>query len=193
MPSILSILLLFASLLPATSIASVVFTYASTCNDDAPFVSGSNGDCAGFGLAETDTVSGSFTISLDDYTPGMGVSLDSSEYDFMFEFGNEIFTEGDASSAVPLGFVVSNTGLTLSSMAGIFINANGAQLSLLTPSTVRVVLNSLGADTFGEGGSWQTQGPVVPLPPAVWLFASALISIAGIRQSRRSACVVNEG
>lgn len=181
-PTGISLVLFMALLVPVTSLSSVVFTYTSTCNNDAPFVSGSNGDCAAFGLAETDTVNGSFTISLDDYTPGFGVSLDSSEYDFLFEFGDQTFTEADVSLAVPLSFVVSGSGLTISSIAGIFINANGAQLSLLTPPTVRVVLNALGADTFGEGGAWQTEGPIVPLPPAIWLFASALVSVVAARR-----------
>ena len=156
--------------------AAVLVEFESTCNNDAPFVSGSTGNCALFGLSDTDTVSGYFIYDDALYTPGLGIMLQNDQYDFFFQFGDQTFTETD--NTLNLSFIVDNTGTVISSIAGIFINANGAQLSLLTPSTVKISLDSEGADTFGEGSNWTVTGPAaVPLPGAIWLFGSALLML----------------
>lgn len=174
--------LAFLALCFPFNVAAVLVTFESTCNNDAPFVSGSTGNCALFGLSDTDTVSGSFTYADSLYTPGSGISLESDQYDFFFEFGNQAFTEAD--NTLNLSFIVDNSGTAISSMAGVFINAAGAQLSLLTPSTVRIRLDSEGADTFGEGSNWTVTGPAaIPLPAAIWLFSSGLCLLALLRRS----------
>ncbi len=165
-------LILFTLILPTRAFA-VLVEFESTCNDDAPFVSGSNGSCALFGLGPTDTVTGAFSFDDSLYTPGQGQSLASDQYDFLFQFGNQSFTEAD--NTLALSFLISNNGITISSIAGVFVNASGAQLNLLTPSTVRILLGGNGADTFGEGYAWAvTPPPQVPVPAALWLFLSGL-------------------
>lgn len=171
--------------LPLQAKAALV-EFSSTCNNDAPFVSSSTGNCALFGLSDTDRVTGFFTYSDVFFTPGSGISLQNDQYDFFFEFGNQTFTEQD--SALDLSFIVSNSGISITSIAGLFVNANGAQLNLLTPSVVRILLASEGADTFGEGSSWLVSGSsVVPLPAAIWLFGTALIGFVGISRKRKIA------
>lgn len=178
-------LILLLMLLPVHA-GAVLVEFSSTCNDDPPFVSGANGNCALFGLAPTDTVSGFFSFSDTLFTPGAGQGLTSDQYDFLFTFGNQTFTEQD--NTLDLGFIVSNNETSISSIAAIFINASGAQLNLLTPSTVRIVLGADGADTFGEGGSWSVTGPsAIPLPAAIWLFGSALVLLPLLRRGKARA------
>jgi hypothetical protein len=100
---------------------AVLVEFESTCNDDAPFVSGANGSCALFGLGPSDTVSGAFSFADALYTPGLGLSLTSDQYDFLFVFGNQSFTAAD--NTLNLTFIVSNNGITISSIAGVFVNA----------------------------------------------------------------------
>ena len=165
--------------------AAVLVEFESTCNTDPPFVAGSTGNCALFELSDTDTVSGSFTYSDALFTPGTGVSLPDGEYDFLFVFGNQTFT--DADNTLDLSFIVDSSGTAISSMSGVFVNAAGAQLSLLTSTTVRISLGSEGADTFGEGGVWSVTGPTaIPLPAAIWLFVSALLLSPLLIKRRRS-------
>ena len=177
---------LLTLLLPFNAAAVVLVEFESTCNNDAPFVAGSTGNCTLFGLSETDTVSGSFTYADTLYTPGSGISLQNDQYDFFFEFGNQTFTEAD--NTLDLSFLVDSSGTTISSMAGIFVNAAGAQLNLLTPSTVRIVLGSEGADTFGEGSNWMVTGPTaIPLPAAIWLFGSVVFLLPLLRRTGAAA------
>ena len=168
--------------------AAVLVEFESTCNADPPFVAGSTGNCALFGLSDTDTVSGSFTYADALFTPGAGISLQNDQYEFLFTFGNQTFTEAD--NTLDLGFIVDSSGTAISSIAGVYVNAAGAQLSLLTPSTVRIQLGSEGADTFGEGAQWTVTGPsAIPLPAAIWLFISGLFALpllAGRKQSAHS-------
>ena len=160
---------------------AVLVKFESTCNNDAPFVAGSTGNCALFELSDTDTVSGFFTYDDALYTPGSGISLPDDQYEFFFEFGNQTFTEAD--NTLDLTFIVDNSGTTISSMAGVFINAAGAQLNLLTPSTVRIRLGNEGADTFGEGSNWMVTGPTaIPLPATIWLFGSAVLMLPLLRR-----------
>lgn len=166
--------------------SAVLVEFESTCNNDAPFVAGSTGNCALFGLSDTDTVSGYFTYDDSLYTPGSGISLQDDQYELFFEFGNQTFTEAD--NTLDLTFIVDNSGTTISSMAGVFVNAAGAQLSLLTPSTVRIRLGSEGADTFGEGSNWMVTGPTaIPLPAAIWLFGSVVFMLPLLRRPGAAA------
>jgi hypothetical protein len=168
--------------------SAVLVEFESTCNNDAPFVAGSNGNCALFGLSETDTVSGSFTYADALFTPGSGISLQNDQYEFLFTFGNQTFTEAD--NTLDLGFVVDSSGTVISSIAGVFINAADAQLNLLTPSTVRILLGAEGADTFGEGAIWTVTGPTaIPLPAAIWLFVSGLFMSSLLIKRRRSELI----
>ena len=114
------------------------------------------------------------------FTPGLGVSLQNDQYDFFFEFGNQTFTEAD--NTLNLSFIVDTSGNAISSIAGVFVNAAGAQLSLLTPGTVRIRLGTYGADTFGEGSNWVVTGPTtIPLPAAFWLFVSGVFMLTLVR------------
>ncbi len=61
------------------SAAAVSVAFESTWNNDAPFISGSTGNCAQFGLSEDDTVSCSFTYDDSLFTPGSGVSLENDQ------------------------------------------------------------------------------------------------------------------
>ena len=166
--------------------AAVLVEFESTCNSEAPFVSGSNGNCALFGLTETDTVSGFFSYADALYTPGSGISLQNDEYEFFFEFGNQTFTEAD--NTLDLSFIVASSGTTISSISGIFINAAEAELRLLTPVTVTIRLDNEGADTFGEGAIWTVTGPTaIPLPGAIWLFGSGVFILSLLYRTRAAA------
>lgn len=176
-------LMLVALPFSATAATAV---FESTCNDDAPFVAGSTGNCVLFGLSSTDTVTGFFTFDDTLFTPGSGISLENTQYDFLFQFGNQTFTEED--NTLNLTFIVSNNGTTISSIAAGFVNAAGARLNLLTPSTVRIQLGDEGADTFGEASQWAVEGNVVvPIPAAIYLFSTslAMLVFAGRLKSRK--------
>ncbi|TGD76049.1 hypothetical protein E4634_00405 [Mangrovimicrobium sediminis] len=152
--------------------ATVVFEFSSTCTDLR------NTDCAAFGLAAGETVSGGFQLDASLGTPGSILFLDKDAYEFRFTFGDQQFSEADATSA--LGINIAQDGASFSSIVGNFRNASGAELTLLTVTTVNIALGAAEADTFGGGGAWLLSEDSdlftspVPLPAAAWLFAPAL-------------------
>ncbi len=166
---------LFAALLlvpiPARA-ATVIFEFSSACTDLR------NTECAAFGLATGDAVSGGFQLDAALGTPGSILFLANDAYEFRFTFGDQQFTEADATSA--LGINIAQDGASFSSIVGNFRNANGAELTLLTVTTVNIALGAAEADTFGGGGAWLLSEDSdlftspVPLPPTAWMFAPAL-------------------
>ena len=155
--------------LPAQVSAAIIFEFESVCTDIR------NTECALFGLGDTDPVTGGFIVEDQFGAPGAISFLSNDQYQLVFSFGNQSFTEQDATG--PLGFNVNAQGSGFSSILGNFQNANGAQLTLLTVTTVNIALNGFEADTFGGGGGWVlAEGSdlfTVPLPASIWLFLSA--------------------
>lgn len=170
--------------LPVHASAAVVFEFESPCTD---FIR--NGECTFFGLGSSDLVTGGFLVDAQFGAPGAIISLTNDQYQLIFTFGNQSFTEQDAVG--PFNFLVSLDGRAISSILGNFQNSNGAQLSLLTVSTANVALDGHEADTFGGGGGWVLAensdlftNPV-PLPASLWLFLSALGTL-GFMQHRNN-------
>ena len=181
--------LCLAILLPVLSngagAAPVVFEFESTCTD---FIR--HTDCSYFGLSATDTVSGGFVVEDQYGAPGAISWLSNDQYQLIFQFGNQAFSEQDAISV--LGFNVTADGSGFSSIIGTFENQNGAVLTFLTLTTVNIALSGYEADTFGGSGRWAlAEGSdlftsPVPLPPAQWLMALSL-SLLGLRSRWRAA------
>ncbi|MGB5397822.1 MAG: hypothetical protein WBN96_11790 [Gammaproteobacteria bacterium] len=159
--------------MPVNALAAVIFEFESVCTDDIR-----NIECAHFGLTGSDLVTGGFRVDDAFGAPGAISFLDNDQYELIFNFGNQSFTEQDATG--PLGFNVRLDGAGFSSILGNFENANGAQLTFLTLTTVNISLGGMQADTFGGGGGWAlAEGSdlftnPVPLPASVWLFVSML-------------------
>jgi len=181
------ITLFFASLLcfglPTHATAAIVFEFESPCTD---FIR--NTECAFFGLGSSDLVTGGFLVEDQFGAPGAISNLTNDQYQLIFTFGNQSFTEQDAVGT--FNFLVSLDGAAISSILGNFENANGAQLSLLTVSTANIALDGHQADTFGGGGGWMLAENsdlfTVPLPAAVWLFGSGLIGLIGIARRKKA-------
>jgi hypothetical protein len=177
--------------LPAHVSAAIIFEFESVCTD---FIR--NTECAFFGLGATDPVTGGFIVEDQFGAPGAISFLSNDQYQLIFTFGNQSFTEQDATG--PLGFNVNIVGSGFSSILGNFQNANGAQLTLLTVVTGNIALNGFEADTFGGGGGWVlaegsdlfTQS--VPLPASIWLFLSAAgmlgVFVKSNKKVRRHCC-----
>ena len=173
--------------LPVRASAAIVFEFESPCTD---FVR--NTDCGFFGLGGSDLVTGGFLVEDQFGAPGAISNLTNDQYQFIFTFGNQSFTEQDAVGT--FNFLVSLDGAAISSILGNFQNENGAQLSLLTVSTANIALDGHEADTFGGGGGWtlaEDSGPFtdpVPLPASIWLFLSAAGTLGFIlRRNDRSS------
>jgi len=164
--------------LPAPVLAAIIFEYESVCTDDIR-----NTECAFFGLGDGDIVSGGFIVEDQFGSPGAISFLENDQYQLTFTFGDQSFTEQDATG--PLGFNVTADGSGFSSIIGNYQNANGAVLTLLTVTTVNIALDDHQADTFAGGGGWVLAEDSdlftdpVPLPASIWLFLSAL-SLLGI-------------
>ena len=113
--------------------------------------------------------------------PGAISTLNNDQYQLIFTFGNQTFTEQDATG--PLSFLVSLDGSGFSSILGNFQNSNVARLTFLTLTTVNIELDGHEADTFGGGGQWMLAEDSdlftnpVPLPASLWLFLSALSTL----------------
>lgn len=174
--------------LPAYASAAIVFEFESPCTD---FIR--NTECTFFGLGSSDLVTGGFLVEDQFGAPGAISNLANDEYQLIFTFGNQAFTEQDAVGT--FNFLVSLDGAAISSILGNFQNANGAQLSLLTVSTANVALDGHQADTFGGGGGgWMLAensdlftNPV-PLPASFWLLLSAVSTLCLIlRRNNRIA------
>ncbi|MGE0385816.1 MAG: hypothetical protein AB7Q97_13875 [Gammaproteobacteria bacterium] len=183
--------LLFALLLCApqpAAAATVVFEFTGTCTALR------NADCAAFGLAVGDAVSGGFQVDASLGQPGAVSLLDNDQYLFKFTFGNQTFTQEDSISK--FGFNVSADGASISSIVGAFRNANGAELKALTIITVNVALGQSEADTFtftdtiGKGWKLADDSSLfvdpVPLPAGGWLLASALLGLGGLHSRLRT-------
>ena len=128
-------------------------------------------------------MSGLFTYADALYTPGSGISQQSDQYDFFFVFGSQTFT--DADNTLDLTFIVANSGTTVSSIAGIFVNNAGSELRLLTPGTVTIRLGSEGADTFAEGSRCTVTAPAaIQLPASIWLFGSVVLMLPLLMRAR---------
>lgn len=180
--------------LPVQVPAAVIFEFESICTD---FIR--NSDCSYFGLGATDPVTGGFSVEDEFGEPGAISFLSKDQYQLVFTFGNQSFTEQDAIGQ--LGFNVNADGAGISSILGNFQNANGAQLTLLTVSTVNIALDGFEADTFGGGGAWVlAEGSdvftaPVPLPASIWLFLS-VISMLGVfvkRSNNREQVISKKG
>lgn len=169
---------------PVSVSGAVVFEFESVCTATIR-----NTDCGFFGLSDGDPVTGAFRVDDALGAPGAISSLSSDQYRLIFTFGNQSFTEQDATST--FSFLVSGSGAALSSMLGNFENANGAQLTLLTVTTANVALAGHEADTFGGGGGWtlaEGSGPfaaAIPVPASLWLLLSGLSALSLL--SRRTA------
>jgi hypothetical protein len=175
--------------LPAHAPAAIVFEFESPCTD---FIR--NAECAFFALGSSDLVTGGFLVEDQFGAPGAISNLTNDEYQLIFTFGNQSFTEQDAVGT--FNFLVSLDGAAISSILGNFQNANGAQLSLLTVSTANIALDGHQADTFGGGGGWMLAensdlftNPV-PLPASFWLLLSA-VSTLGLILRRNNLRVSN--
>jgi hypothetical protein len=173
--------------LSAHASAAIVFEFESPCTDTRR-----NTECAFFGLGSSDLVTGGLLVEDQFGAPGTISNLTNDQYQFIFTFGNQSFTEQDAVGT--FNFLVSLDGMAISSILGNFQNANGAQLSLLTVSTANIALDGHEADTFGGGGGWtlaEDSGPFtdpVPLPASIWLFLSAVGTLGFIlRRNDRSS------
>jgi len=168
--------------LPAQVSAAVIFEFESICTD---FIR--NSECAFFGLGSSDLVTGSFIVEDQFGAPGAISNLTNDQYQLSFTFGDQSFTEQDATG--PLSFLVNLDGDGISSILGNFQNANGAHLTFLTVTTVNIDLDGHEADTFGGGGQWMlAEGSdlftnPVPLPASLWLFLSA-VSMLGFMLRR---------
>jgi hypothetical protein len=168
--------------IPVNVTKAIVFEFESTCTDSIR-----NTECAFFGLADTDLVTGAFRVDDQFGSPGAISNLSIDQYELIFSFGNQSFTEQDAAGT--FNFLVSLDGAALSSILGNFRNANGTELRLLTVTTANVALDGHEADTFGGGGAWVlAEGSdiftdPVPLPASLWLFMSTLGAL--ILNSRR--------
>jgi hypothetical protein len=176
MARLLLVCLLFC--LPSPLLAAIIFEYESVCTDNIR-----NTECAFFGLSDGDIVSGGFIVEDQFGSPSAISFLENDQYQLIFIFGNQSFTEQDATG--PLGFNVTGDGSGFSSIIGNYQNANGAVLTLLTVTTVNIALDDHQADTFTGGGGWVLAEDSdlftdpVPLPASIWLFLSAL-SLLGI-------------
>ena len=170
--------------LPAQVSAAIIFEFESVCTDFR------NNECAFFGLGASDPVTGGFTVEDQFGAPGEISFLSNDQYQLVFTFGNQSFTEQDATG--PLGFNVNSQDSGISSILGNFLNLNGAQLTLLTVSTTNIALDGHEADTIGGGGVWMlAEGSdlftaPVPLPASIWLFLSAA-GMLGVVVKRHSA------
>lgn len=132
-------------LIPAHAFAAIIFEFESSCTD---FIR--NTECAYFGLESSDTVTGGFIVEDQFGAPGAISTLNNDQYQLIFTFGNQTFTEQDATG--PLSFLVSLDGSGFSSILGNFQNSNVARLTFLTLTTVNIELDGHEADTFGGGG-----------------------------------------
>lgn len=192
---VLALLLVsLAGLTLPVAAGTVIFEFTGNCT---PF---GDADCTAFGLLHGDPLSGGFQLDASLGGPGAVSMLEKDQYLFVFTFGNQRFNQDDA--ITKFGFNVSLDGAAISSISGVFRNAAGATLTLLLPSTVKVVLGEFEADsfTFGSdaiGKGWQLSSnsdlflEPVPLPAGLGMMASALLSVGALRvlqKSRRSSC-----
>ena len=173
--------------LPAHASAAIVFEFESPCTD---FIR--SAECTFFGLGSSDLVTGGFLVEDQFGSPGAISNLTNDQYQLIFTFGNQSFTEQDAVGT--FNFLVSLDGAAISSILGNFQNENGAQLSLLTVSTANIALDGHQADTFGGGGGCMLAensdlftNPV-PLPASLWLLLSAVSTLGFLMpRNNRSA------
>lgn len=179
-------LISFLFYFPVQASAAIVFEFESVCTD---FIR--NTECAFFGLGVSDLVTGGLVVEDQFGAPGEISFLTNDQYQLVFTFGNQSFTEQDATGT--LGFNVIADGSGISSILANFQNVNGAQLTLLTLVTANIAFDGREADTFGGGGGW-TLAPgsdvfteLVPLPASIWLFLSAISMLGlGIRKRKKT-------
>jgi hypothetical protein len=177
-----SLIIYLFCLFPLNALAAIVFEFNASCTDLLR-----NTDCAYFGLNGGDPVTGGFQVD-DAFGASGAISLlENDQYQLIFNFGNQSFTEADATSL--FGFNVSADGAGFSSIVGNFTNANGAELTLLTLTTANIALDGSEADTFGGGGGWAlAEGSdlfTVPLPASAWLFVSAISLLGSLARRMR--------
>jgi hypothetical protein len=93
---------------------------------------------------------------------------------------DEILTIGDMQwTDFPEGFI---SGVTLGTVTGLFLAPTQDALSF-TADSVTIVLTGTGTWTAGSSIEVLIEANhVIPLPPAVWLFASALGLLGWIRR-----------
>ncbi len=79
------------------------------------------------------------------------------------------YKDGSQRAIVPITFFVDDNGLTLADWG-----------------RVGVRFQSVGETGFGQGSDKEVSTSAVPIPAAVWLFGSALMSIIGVRRSKKT-------
>ncbi len=151
------------------------------------------------GLMNGDTFSVNIQVDIDedagssgaDVSWGSGVlTLDSIVFGAgFFDFGSTMLPADSPANLLALGaFGIDNSGAPFNWVTlGFTYNGGSTALSVIPTSSVlggwteKVTANVINFDTVNNA----TINPaIVPLPPAIWLFGSALIGIGAIRNRK---------
>jgi len=153
------------------------FTFNLTTNVDITY---SNFSAAGFSV-----INGFGTGSLSQHA-GVGATAIHNDGLGLFEYGIDKDVNGGGNGLIgPLSFRITGTGLTLDDFA---------ELSIIPPGDLSVFMAlDIISGTTGKTGLVDCCGPgvtpfdtpTVPIPGAVWLFASGVAGLGALLRRRR--------